>query len=279
MVFDHDAILLDNIGAATPEQGVGMAVNKDGDKIDAEVFSLPNNDGKEEPQVNESFSEIREALFKAIQQPPYNGDWIEEIFEDEVVFAIGDELLKVSYIITDGKAMITGIPLPVDKKVEYELKSNEKGDAMRDLLVNALKAAGITVNEDISDDELLAKYNQLQANQEESEEEEEEEPSEPSNADAITEAVTNALKPVTDKLTDLENKLNANKDEEVNKYASIIGNSDKYPALTADDAKLLPLDKLKEMAANCQTAYGIPGFNVNLEGGNDDQSVPTEMPE
>jgi hypothetical protein len=38
MEFDHDAILLDEPGAATPEQGVGMMVNKavtaDGDKID-----------------------------------------------------------------------------------------------------------------------------------------------------------------------------------------------------------------------------------------------------
>lgn len=33
MVFDHDAILLDEPGAATPDQGVGMMVNSDGDQI------------------------------------------------------------------------------------------------------------------------------------------------------------------------------------------------------------------------------------------------------
>lgn len=32
--FDHDAILLDEEGAATPEQGVGMMVNSAGEEID-----------------------------------------------------------------------------------------------------------------------------------------------------------------------------------------------------------------------------------------------------
>lgn len=37
--FDHDAILLDQDGAATPEQGVGMLVNSSGDPEDIEVIN------------------------------------------------------------------------------------------------------------------------------------------------------------------------------------------------------------------------------------------------
>lgn len=37
--FDHDAILLNEKGAATPEQGVGMMVNKDGKKVEVEVIN------------------------------------------------------------------------------------------------------------------------------------------------------------------------------------------------------------------------------------------------
>lgn len=37
--FDHDAILLDEAGAATPEQGVGMFVNKDGAQEEVEVIN------------------------------------------------------------------------------------------------------------------------------------------------------------------------------------------------------------------------------------------------
>lgn len=40
MIFDHDAILLDEEGAATPDQGVGMLVNKALDKSGAEIGLL-----------------------------------------------------------------------------------------------------------------------------------------------------------------------------------------------------------------------------------------------
>jgi hypothetical protein len=39
IVFDHDAILLDEDGAATPEQGVGMLVNAKGETEDIEVIN------------------------------------------------------------------------------------------------------------------------------------------------------------------------------------------------------------------------------------------------
>lgn len=39
MVFDHDAILLNEPGAATPEQGVGMLVNAAGDEEEIEVVN------------------------------------------------------------------------------------------------------------------------------------------------------------------------------------------------------------------------------------------------
>src|SRR5690606_31788859 len=37
--FDHDAILLDFAGAATPEQGVGMFVNSSGEQEEVEVIN------------------------------------------------------------------------------------------------------------------------------------------------------------------------------------------------------------------------------------------------
>lgn len=39
IVFDHDAVLLDEEGAATPEQGVGMMVNKAGEQTEIEVIN------------------------------------------------------------------------------------------------------------------------------------------------------------------------------------------------------------------------------------------------
>lgn len=42
--FDHDAILLDEQGAATPEQGVGMLVNKQGEHVKVEVINSTLDD-------------------------------------------------------------------------------------------------------------------------------------------------------------------------------------------------------------------------------------------
>ena len=45
--FDHDAILLNGVGAATPEQGVGIFVNADGEQEETEVMYVNVYDDKE----------------------------------------------------------------------------------------------------------------------------------------------------------------------------------------------------------------------------------------
>lgn len=45
--FDHDAILLNEVGAATPEQGVGIFVNADGEQEETEVMYVNAYDDKE----------------------------------------------------------------------------------------------------------------------------------------------------------------------------------------------------------------------------------------
>jgi len=46
MVFDHDAILLGEAGAATPEQGVGMLVNAKGETTEIEVINSALDDAE-----------------------------------------------------------------------------------------------------------------------------------------------------------------------------------------------------------------------------------------
>lgn len=45
--FNHDAILLNEVGAATPEQGVGIFVNSDGEQEETEVMYVNAYDDKE----------------------------------------------------------------------------------------------------------------------------------------------------------------------------------------------------------------------------------------
>lgn len=48
MEFDHDAILLNQPGAATPDDGVGMMVNEDGKKVEVEVINSMLEDAAEQ---------------------------------------------------------------------------------------------------------------------------------------------------------------------------------------------------------------------------------------
>lgn len=379
MIFDHDAILLDSVGAAQPHQGVGMAVNRNGDEIEAERVILSDNtvrpatdlplaDGdrrwssgqavkrvmkavgaEDEPNTvfgryhlwfdgenadqfgayklpfvdiidgephaipnalrnaaarldqtdgptdaekvrirgvidgylkklegnQQSLSDLHRAVYTALEKGPYSIQWIEELFPTDVVFGSGDELFTVPFAVDEETGIVTivGIPVPVDRNITYAPKVNsEEGDAMKELILNALKQAGVETD-GLDDAALFDAYNQLQANQSEGD------GAGAGNGDAagVAEAVANALKPVTDKLDALEGKLNQKDEAEHTRLAGVVANSGKYPGLDEESAKLLPVDKLKAMAANCGTAYGIP-LTVN-SGSDDVNAFKTEMPE
>jgi hypothetical protein len=149
--------------------------------------------------------------------------------------------------------------------------NSEEGDAMKQAIVNALKKAGVQTD-GLSDDQLLAKYNGLQANQSEGDGDDA-----GNDTAGIADVVANAMKPFADKLDSLEGKMNAQTDKDHADLVAIIANSDKYPAIDEETAKLLPIDKLREMSANCGTAHGIP-MNTN-SGDSGESATATEMPE
>lgn len=288
LAFDHDAILLDSVGAAQPHQGVGIAVNRDGEECRVDTFMLNakltidgqsglTQDEKERFRVylselrgNQSFNEIRQAVVDALEQSVFDFDWIESdgLTEDQVVFISKDSLFEVSYVIdADGVVTIVGIPLPVDRNVTFTPKTNHsEGDAMKELILNALKEAGIET-EGLSDDQLFAAYNKLQP-----------EPDGPDDiATVVANAVTQATQPLTEKIDGLEAKLNSADDAELNRLAELIGNSDKFAGLDVEAAKKLGVDTLKTMAASFESAFGVSPM---VNNGNTDEGfqAPAEMP-
>jgi len=275
MVFDHDAILLDNIGAAQPHQGVGMAVNREGDICgiihanldESEVVAPATPDEKEL-----SHQDISNALMDAIRKAPFNGDWVVRVFPTTVIFESQDKLFSAPYMMDGAIAVIVGLPLTVERDETFKPKANNKGDdEMKELIVSALKAAGVDVA-NLDEAALFAKYNELQANQSTGDDESTD------NTAALAAVVANALKPVTDKLDGLEARLNEGKDAKLSELAEIVGNSDKYAGLTVEAAKLLDVETLKSMASNCGSAHGIPVV-ANMGDSNDKFSAPAEMAE
>lgn len=270
MVFDHDAILLDSVGAAQPHQGVGMAVNDSGERIDVHRHVLGA------PAVSVagmSVDEVRTALCDALRADPVGSlaEWlyVDELYDDYAIVSADGNLFKVSYTVdaTSKRAALVSLLLPVRREITYVPKTNNnqpQGDAMRELMLKALADAGVTVNADMSDAELMAKYNELQAFKVKPD------GGVPADggaiaANAVAAAVNAALEPVLNTLKGVEAKINQRETEELTKLAEIIGNSEKYPGIDVETAKNLPVETLRKMAANCQPSYGIP-LNVNADG-------------
>ncbi len=282
--FDHDALLLDSIGAATPSQGVGMAVNAEGDKVEVQRIGFEANEEEfiepkptRDSRTNQSemsFTDIRDAIGDALEAASFRFDWIDEVFEDSVIFWSGDNMFSVPYALdmTTQRATIVGIPVQVERSVTFTPKANKEGDAMKELMLKALADAGMTVNAEVSDAELLAQYNALQAKQSESDDN-----SNGTDNAALAEVVANALKPVTEELQNLKAKMNADTDTKLTELSELVGNSEAYVGIDAAAAKLLPLETLESMAANMQPSYGFP--NTTPLNNNQQASVKTEMPQ
>ena len=279
MVFDHDAILLDSVAAAQPSDGVGMAVNVDGKQCKVEYHTLIE-DKKKLNRIaalsgntdDMSITRLSQEVFEALERSAFDVGFIEELFEDRVIFFSKDNLFEVPFVVdSNGIATIVGIPVPVERNVTFTPKVNHKGDYMKDLILNALKEAGIET-EGLTDEQLAGQYKEmLQANQSVKPNSEDKEP-------ALADAIADAIKPLTEQISGLEAKLNANGEAELDSLAELIGNSDKYPGIDTDAAKKLGVETLKGMAANCQESYGLPG-NVTHINSQQAASVKTEMPD
>jgi hypothetical protein len=277
--FDHNAILLDGVGAAQPGQGVGMAVNQDGAKVEVDSVALGptpprvlvgNEDGSSQSEVHQA---IREAFERSALEEP---DYLEEIYPDVVIYRADDTFYRVPYRLDGSQATIVGLPEPVDRRVTYELKTNsDNGDNMKELILNALTGAGVPT-EGLDDTALLAAYQTLTANADT------EQSGAAAGGDGSTEqpdATSTALNALTEKLTAIELKLNAQSTAEVEQLAGLVLNSKRYPGLDEAALKGLPLETLKGMASHLGTSVGLPPALSTNSGEADLYAAPTEMPQ
>ena len=117
--FDHDAILLDEVGAATPEQGVGINVNAqlmvNGDK----GVKLAAN-GLLEGSYQERYNLISDAVKLAHSE----GDWayVEDFNDTHVIVTTREDQRLHEYSISNGIVSISDRYEPVEKKVDWVSK-------------------------------------------------------------------------------------------------------------------------------------------------------------
>nr|WP_318379993.1 DUF2213 domain-containing protein [uncultured Enterobacter sp.]DAI87032.1 MAG TPA: Prohead core protein serine protease [Caudoviricetes sp.] len=229
MMFDHVAVLLDEPGAGTPEEGVGIFVNAEGDEVEIEVVNLEDSNipDPQDPTFKTFLNQLK-AFFSA------NSD-----------------------------------------------STQKETDPMKELIVNALKAKGKSVDGK-TDAELMDAYNQMLAENAEGKQEtpEEKAASEKKEADekAAKESANNSqeapawFKPFAEKLNTIETGLTANSDKEKSEKRAAV-----KLAMNMSDEEVADLDgkALDGFYAKCQKSTGLNGAFRHTAT---NQSV-SEMPE
>jgi len=296
MMFDHVAVLLDEPGAGTPEEGVGIFVNSEGDEQQIEVARLADGiDCTRDGLLNKtkffftnasnfSFDDISRAISDKLREGDTEDKWLwpETVWPDSFIYRNDTKYLKQKYLIDDdGKAVFVGEPVEVVRKpTEYEIKTNGENDPMKELIINALKAAG-KPTDGKSDDELMDAYNQMAAEKaapkETPEEKAAREKKEADDKKAKDTANNNEEMPawaknLSDRVDTVVNSLTANADKEKGEKRAAV-----KLVMNMSDEEVADLDgkALDAMYAKCQTSFGLNGA---FRQATNTQSV-SEMPE
>lgn len=277
MVFDHTAVLLDEPGAGTPSEGVGIFVNSEGEEVEIEVALLSDAaDCTREGLLNKtrffftnasnfSFDDIQRAISDKLHEGRADDKWLwpESVWPDNFIYRDEAKYFKQKYLIDDdGKAVFVGEPLEVVRKpIEYEIKTNGENDPMKELIINALQAAG-KPTDGKSDAELMDAYNQMKADEAAAKKAGEDEidpatgkPKKKEQA-ANNEEMPAWAQKLADRVDTVVNSLNANADKE---------KGEKRVAVKAkfglDDLAVNALDgaALDGLFAQCQTSTGLNG--------------------
>lgn len=293
MMFDHVAVLLDEPGAGTPDEGVGIFVNAEGDEQEVELANLADAaDCTREGMLNKtrffftnasnfSFDDIQRAISDKLREGAGEDKWLwpETVWPDSFIYRDDARYLKQKYLIDDaGKAVFVGEPVEVVRKpTEYEIKTNGENDPMKELIINALQAAG-KPTEGKSDAELIDAYNQMKADEAAAKKNGDEEIDPATGKPKKKEQATNNeempawAKVLTEQVTALNSQINASAETEKGNMRTAV--KAKF-GMTDLAVNALDGEPLKELFAQCQTSTGLNGA---FRQATNNQSV-SEMPE
>ena len=173
MVFDHDCLFLDQPGAATPEQGVGMFVNAAGDFLDVVNSSLDEDierevtwaaesilravERKEQQPLLERLKSFMMAIVKGDPTPgttttgealTTNGDSMDKAQFDELMAKV--DALAAAPSITEekvGEIVNAAIKPMIEAQAARDAADKAKADEEHAALVNQAVEAGLLTEE------------------------------------------------------------------------------------------------------------------------------------
>lgn len=245
--YDHLAFLLNEQGAGTPADGVGMFLNAAGEELPVDVVTVNLDDIEPEDRRSKgfmrwimgmlgnsndlSFDQITSGLYKSLASEKA---WIQEVFDRYAVWSDGDgKMFRQDYTVSsDGSVAFVGEPVEVYRQVEYKpVINSQEIDKVKDLILAALNKAGISV-EGKDDAALLEAYNAL-----------------------TVKPVEEKLIAANSKLAEIEVNAKAAEQAEVDALAKALAVNS---VLTADDFAKMGLARLKELSANKGAAPVVP---------------------
>lgn len=233
--YDHLAILLDEKGAGTPEDGVGMFLNSAGqpEPIESARISAEPEDRRSAGltawlkrllgnSTDISFDQIISSLYPHLPKDA----WLREVFDKYAIWCDADgRLWKQDYTVSsDGSVAFSGQAVEVTRKVEYQPISNqqEKDAMFKTQILAALNAAGIKTDGQ-TDEQLLEAYNAL-----------------------VRQPVEAKLTVANSKVAEHEAAARAAEEAEVATLATELAVNS---SLTVDDFKAMPVARLRELKA------------------------------
>ncbi|MBV4366282.1 DUF2213 domain-containing protein [Erwinia phyllosphaerae] len=293
--YDHCAILLHETPAGTPQEGVGIFVNAQGDEMEIQNASLADAaDCTKEGLLNKtkfyftnasnfSFDDIQSALSSKLRagKPADYYALPETVWPDRFIYREEQKTYQQKYLINDDcTAEFVGDRQEVVRKpTEYEIKTNGEKSPMKTMIINALKAAG-KPTDGLSDDQLLVAYNeQVAADKKAKDEADEKAKKEKEEADKKDkqpaqnqEEMPAWAKALAERVDTVVNSLSANSDKEKGEKRAAV-----KMKFGLDDMAVNALDgaALDGLYAQCQTSTCLNGSFRQV---NSNQSV-SEMPE
>lgn len=188
-----------------------------------------------------SFDQISSGLYALLPE----GAWLQEVFDRYAIWRDRDgKLWRQDYSVSSESASVawSSNPVEVARRVEYEpITNRQKDDTVKNSIIAALNAAGISGVAAMTDDELLTAYNALQAKPH----------------IAALNAEQTAHSATKSKLAEIEVAANAARDAELTQLATELATNS---SLTAEDFKAMGLARCKELKA--KAAPVVVGTNA-----------------
>lgn len=252
--YDHLAFLLNEQGAGTPAQGVGMFVNAAGQAEEVEQVAV--NTAPEDKRAagfigwlkklvgnsELSFDQISSGLYTGLP----DGGWVQEVYARYAIWRDRDgEFWQQDYAVSkDGSVAWSGTAEKVRREVTYKSVTNmDKGDIVKETILAALNAAGISGVAAMTDAQLQAAYNAL-----------------------IERPLREQLTAANSKIAGFELAANATAEAELTALAAELAVN---TSLKPEDFKAMGLVRCKELKTNTMAAPIVVG-NAGSGGGADE---------